>query len=158
MTGLLEVSLSLVTNLNGTVNISQCFSQCFTPNPRLATGSHHLRCHQVITNIDSYKDPFYPCIIPLCNILPVDTVPALSHQGFGVVALQIIRCLPPNCFLLRMVMQSNQFLKPHLWFMSSVWFNFFVCCKYEYTWTALHSETSRTGSLLLMMDMHLVLI
>ena len=80
--------------LNGTVNIS--IPQRFTPNPRLARGSHHLRYHQVITNLNSYKYSFYPRIIPLWNILPVEAVLAPSHQAFSVAALPIIRCLPPT--------------------------------------------------------------
>ena len=51
---------------NGTVNmVNISISQRFTLNPRLARGSHHLRFHQVNTNVNSYESSFYPLINPL---------------------------------------------------------------------------------------------
>ena len=79
--------------INGIVNIS--IPHRLTPNPRPGRGSHHLRYHQVITNLNIYKYSFYPRVIPLWNILPPAAVTAPSHQVFCPVALPAIRCLPP---------------------------------------------------------------
>ena len=80
--------------INGIVNIS--IPQRFTQNSRPARGSHHLRYHQVITNLNSYKYSFYPRVIPLWNILPTEAVTAPSYQAFSSAALPAIRCLPPT--------------------------------------------------------------
>ena len=102
--------------INGIINIS--IPHRLTPKPRPGRGSHHLRCHQVITNLNIYKYSFYPRVIPLWNILPAAAVTAPSHQAFCTAALHVpaIRCLPPATSSYGwVVIHPRTFFTAHIW-------------------------------------------
>jgi hypothetical protein len=59
--------------------------------------THHLTYQIPRSNLELHQYSFYPRIVRVWNLLPVDAVTATSPQAFQRAALPIIRHLEPSC-------------------------------------------------------------